>query len=246
MSSKERLEKKAVRNSSEEKLRRNITKLEAEVYDLEARLGGFSNSDEKFIVSIESEYGKFMDAIARDLERDSRLDRSITRDDIKQEAMVYLLKYTSGYAKRVKGKPYVARSMMNAFINLVSKATTSRRSGYKADPEASETLVETIANRSLSYFTRASIENPERELLYADLVREIRSSLGGDLRELFDAMLDPDPALLRISRRFSHGRVKLTVNVLSMYFGWSKARTGKLVKKLRFELERLCFEKSYA
>jgi hypothetical protein len=223
------------------KLEQQIEDLEKQVADMEARAEGWSGFEEKFITAIEEEFGGMINAAC------DRMAFSIfSGEDIKQEFIEYLLRYCLRRARQFTLReesnrvwiPYLYKSVRNCYVNLLANCSRVKRS----HGQSLEVLHD--SGRALfSQYARKAAHDPDGDIMYDALVEEIYLHLGEsgdkDVLKMYCAMIDPKPSLLRITRKFSRGKVRISNKAMSAFFGWSPTKTSSVYSRLKKEIKHL-------
>ncbi len=227
------------------KLEQDIERLEKEVSDLEARLGGWDGFNDKFIAMVEKEFGPMIDGLCERMASEY-FGSYFSSEDLKQEFAEYLLRYTIKRARKLSTVqkvwfPYLKISIRNCYVNLLASCSRAKRTADRTEGYS----MEACAKMLHSQFSADSSADPDAELVYREFVKEVRRGLRNDndwdALEMFNLMVDPKPSALRIARKFSRGTVKIDNKIMSIYFRWSPTKTsyvrGRLKKKVKHLLD---------
>lgn len=202
--------------------------LESEVSNVEARLGGFDSIEEKFISSIMDEYLGLIMAAASHFQY-TLGDSAIDRDDLVQDSIEYMLRYTLCKVKERSSLssvwlPFIKKSVRNCFKNLLDYHNRRKRravfvtldSLFDDEPDPS------FYTNGLQLEHLSSFASQESQSICADVVSEIRGRLDEVERSVFDLLVSTKDGL------------PLAKKDVSTSLGIPYAKAGEALDRIRF------------
>ncbi len=193
---------------------------------------------EKFIQKVLREYSNLIDSSCRSMAR--KLNSPyIDADDLKQEALVYLIKWCLPKVSILSKDgemwvPYLKRSLYNSFVNIAKAQMTKSRKCISV--ELTDEIKETYPDSS-------SIQDTEIE--YHQLLDDICSKLKKRDSRILRDILNPSKKLVAfISKRIKNQRVKSPRRILSEYYNVPLSTINSIFAKFKKVISKTMLEES--
>jgi len=192
----------------------------------------------EFFKVVEQEWGKFIESICK-AEAEYHYDPMLDYDDLKQDVMLYLYKYTfrqvlNRSTEKKIWIPYLRRSVKNCFINI-------RKSAKNWHHRLKLSSVDVFDLVKSGTYDVQDNRNPYNEYELHEFCEQVASMLDDQEREVFYEVVNPSNDFTNFLRnkKSANAEVVHSKTLVAEYFNLTYSRTISMFKKFN-EVVELC------